>query len=179
MAGVLSSAIRKDCMILCIFVVFSCIQFRTKRTHSPSSLINRDLTTSAGKLFPATMKELLGFEYTDYNLGISLEEGKLCEHKVIEKAFKRLIKNNNLPPVVFHSLRHSSATYKLKLNNGDLKATQGDTGYAQTSTLTEIYAHILDEDRKITRKILSVHSMRILTCGMLRRPKKERMMKCL
>ena len=38
---------------------------------------------------------------------------------------------------------------KLKLNNGALKATQGDTGHAQTSTLTEIYAHVLDEDRKM------------------------------
>ena len=51
--------------------------------------------------------------------------------------------------VVFHSLRHSSTTYKLKLNHGDLKATQGDTGHAQIDMITSIYAHILDEDRKI------------------------------
>lgn len=51
--------------------------------------------------------------------------------------------------MVFHSLRHSSTTYKLKLNNGDLKATQGDTGHAQVEMITRIYAHILDEDRKI------------------------------
>ena len=56
---------------------------------------------------------------------------------------------NILPNVVFHSLRHSSTTYKLKLNNGDLKATQGDTGHAQTDMITRIYAHILDEDRKV------------------------------
>ena len=36
---------------------------------------------------------------------------------------------NNLREVVFHSLRHSSATYKLKLSKGDIKATQGDTGH--------------------------------------------------
>ena len=51
--------------------------------------------------------------------------------------------------VVFHSLRHSSTTYKLKLNHGDLKATQGDTGHAQIDMITSVYAHILDEDRKI------------------------------
>lgn len=95
------------------------------------------------------MKECLGNNYYDYNLVVALEDGRPCEHKVIGKAFQRLIEDNNLPKVVFHSLRHSSATYKLKLNNGDLKATQGDTGHAQTSTLTEIYAHILDEDRKM------------------------------
>lgn len=54
-----------------------------------------------------------------------------------------------LPKVVFHSLRHSSTTYKLKLNHGDLKATQGDTGHAEIDMITSIYAHILDEDRKV------------------------------
>ena len=48
-----------------------------------------------------------------------------------------------------YSLRHSSTTYKLKLNHGDIKATQGDTGHAQASMVTELYSHILDEDRKI------------------------------
>ena len=51
--------------------------------------------------------------------------------------------------MVFHSLRHSSTTYKLKLNHGDLKATQGDTGHVQIDMITSVYAHILDEDRKI------------------------------
>lgn len=54
-----------------------------------------------------------------------------------------------MPKVVFHSLRHSSTTYKLKLNNGDLKATQGDTGHAEIDMITSIYAHTLDEDRKV------------------------------
>ena len=56
---------------------------------------------------------------------------------------------HNLPDVVFHSLRHSSTTYKLKLNNGDIKATQGDTGHSQAEMVTRVYAHILDEDRKV------------------------------
>ena len=67
---------------------------------------------------------------------------------------------NGRPPVVsgallglskaaFCALCHSSTTYKLKLNHGDLKATQGDTGHAQVDMITRIYAHILDEDRKV------------------------------
>lgn len=75
--------------------------------------------------------------------------GRPWEHKSIEKAFNKLKDNAELPDVVFHSLRHSSTTYKLKLNHGDLKATQGDTGHAQIDMITQIYAHILDEDRKI------------------------------
>ena len=49
---------------------------------------------------------------------------------------------------MFHSLRHSSITYKLKLNGGDVKAVQGDSGHSQTSMVTDVYSHILDEDRK-------------------------------
>lgn len=30
-----------------------------------------------------------------------------------------------------------------------MKATQGDTGHAEIDMITKIYAHILDEDRKI------------------------------
>ena len=95
------------------------------------------------------LKEYLGEEYQDYNLVVALPNGRPCENRVIMKEFEKLKAKANLPDVVFHSLRHSSTTYKLKLNHGDLKATQGDTGHAQIDMITDIYAHILDEDRKI------------------------------
>ena len=94
-------------------------------------------------------KEFLGEEYIDHNLVVALPNGRPCEQKVITNAFNRLKRDAELPNVVFHSLRHSSTTYKLKLNHGDLKATQGDTGHAQVDMITKIYAHILDEDRKV------------------------------
>ena len=33
--------------------------------------------------------------------------------------------------------------------HGNIKATQGDTGHAQPDMVTEVYSHILDEDRKV------------------------------
>ena len=66
----------------------------------------------------------------------------------MRKKFDKLIEENNLPRVVFHSLRHSSVTYKLKLNGGDIKAVQGDSGHAQVSMVTDVYSHIIDEDRR-------------------------------
>ena len=75
--------------------------------------------------------------------------GRPCDGRVMEKLFNSLKKEADLPDVVFHSLRHSSTTYKLKLNHGDLKATQGDTGHAEIDMITRVYAHILDEDRKL------------------------------
>ena len=101
------------------------------------------------KAAQAELKEFLGEEYQDYNLVIALPNGRPCENRIIEKEFLDLKKKAELPNVVFHSLRHSSTTYKLKLNHGDLKATQGDTGHAEIDMITKVYAHILDEDRKI------------------------------
>ncbi len=95
------------------------------------------------------LKEFMGGEYTDYNLVLALETGRPCEDRVIGNQFERLKKSVGLPNVVFHSLRHSSTTYKLKLNHGNIKATQGDAGHAQAQMVTEVYAHILDEERKI------------------------------
>ena len=95
------------------------------------------------------LKEFLGDEYADFNLVVALSNGRPCENRIIEKEFLLLKEKAGLSNVVFHSLRHSSTTYKLKLNHGDLKATQGDTGHAEIDMITKVYAHILDEDRKI------------------------------
>ena len=95
------------------------------------------------------LRALLRDEYQDYDLVVALANGRPCEDRIILKSFEKLREKAGLPKVVFHSLRHSSTTYKLKLNHGDLKATQGDTGHAQIDMITSVYAHILDEDRKI------------------------------
>ena len=100
-------------------------------------------------LYAKWTKQYLGSDYFDYNLVLTLPNGRPVESRVIDKEFAKLKEKAGLPHVVFHSLRHSSTTYKLKLNHGDLKATQGDTGHAQIDMITDVYAHILDEDRKI------------------------------
>ena len=93
-------------------------------------------------------RNYLGPDYYENNLVICFEDGRPCHENVIRRRFNTLIKYTGLPTVVFHSLRHSSTTYKLKLNNGDIKATQGDTGHAQADMVTDVYGHILDEDRR-------------------------------
>ena len=60
----------------------------------------------------------------------------------VRTKMKQIIKKEGLPDVVFHSLRHTSVTYKLKLSGGDIKAVQGDSGHAQADMVTEVYGHI-------------------------------------
>lgn len=93
-------------------------------------------------------KIIFGHEYQDLGLVISQTNGRPVEARLIEKEFKKLIDSKGLPPVQFHSLRHTSTTYKLKMTGGDLKLVQGDTGHAQAKMVTDTYAHILDGERR-------------------------------
>lgn len=95
------------------------------------------------------LKDLLGDEYHDFNLVFCSSNGKPIENQVINRAFNKLIQDNDLPKVVFHSLRHSSITYKLKLNGGDMKSVQGDSGHAQVKMVADVYSHIIDDDRRL------------------------------
>ena len=57
------------------------------------------------------MKEILGDEYMDYNLVMASTFGLPLGDGAIRGPLKKLIEDYNLPPVVFHSFRHSSVTY--------------------------------------------------------------------
>lgn len=94
------------------------------------------------------LRDVLGNEYMDYNLVMATTYGLPLGNGVIRNSFKKLIEEHNLPPVVFHSLRHTSVTYKLKLNGGDIKAVRGDSGHSQINMVTDVYSHIIDDDRR-------------------------------
>ena len=51
------------------------------------------------------------------------------------------------PRIVFHGLRHSSATYQLMISGGDVKAFQRTTGHATADMLVNTYAHIQQSSR--------------------------------
>ena len=94
------------------------------------------------------LKLLIGDEYTDYGLVITHEDGRPYEERQIAALLRKLIADYNLRPVVFHSLRHCSASLKLQIGGGNIKAVQGDTGHAQARMVTDLYAHTHNEDRR-------------------------------
>ena len=135
----------------------------SSRTTTVQVLKAPKTSSSVRKIFlPRTVAEMLikwkegqqetinalGDEYQDFDLVIAGPLGMPTEAGTINASFRTLIERNDLPRVVFHSLRHSSITYKLKLNGGDIKAVQGDSGHAQVKMVTDVYSHILDDDRR-------------------------------
>ncbi|MGN8876494.1 tyrosine-type recombinase/integrase [Pseudoflavonifractor sp. HCP28S3_F10] len=95
------------------------------------------------------LKRLIGTEYADYGLVIAHEDGRPYEERQIAYLLEQLIRETGLPKVVFHSLRHCSASLKLRIGGGNIKAVQGDTGHAQARMVTDLYAHTCDEDRRL------------------------------
>ena len=100
-------------------------------------------------------KERLGDKYNDYGLLFCLENGNPIEPKLIQSWFNDWQSDQGLsyPKLEFHGVRHSAATYKLELSDGDYKSVQGDTGHAKADTLLNIYAHTQDKRRQqLSRK---------------------------
>ena len=100
------------------------------------------------------IKEALGNEYQNYNLVMATTFGLPIGDSYLRTKMQEIIDELGLPDVVFHSLRHTSVTYKLKLSGGDIKAVQGDSGHAQADMVTEVYGHILDEDRRKNAELM-------------------------
>jgi len=88
------------------------------------------------------IKAALGNEYHDYNLVMATTFGLPIGDGYLRNKMQDIIDELGLPDVVFHSLRHTSVTYKLKLSGGDIKAVQGDSGHAQADMVTEVYGLI-------------------------------------
>ena len=142
--SVLDTLEKKD--VIAVFPVISernRTQLVLKKPKTPTSIRKVFLPRSVAEMLVSwkneqdTVREALGSEYQDYDLVIADPFGAPTEGSAINLAFQRLIKEHDLPKVVFHSLRHSSITYKLKLNGGDIKAVQGDSGHAQAKMVTE------------------------------------------
>ena len=59
------------------------------------------------------LKDILGSEYQDYNLVMATTFGLPIGDSYLRDQMQKVIDEQGLPDVVFHSLRHTSVTYKL------------------------------------------------------------------
>ena len=104
-----------------------------------------------------TFKEMLGNGYSDYGLVICQAHGRPLMTEHINKKFKKALAALEMKEVVFHSLRSTSTTFKLKVSGGDIKTIQGENGHADPRMVIDQYARIVDEDRKyLADKVESV-----------------------
>ena len=91
------------------------------------------------EMYRKKFKRSYNKEWLDYVMVDEL--GGLIMPNYVTSAFKRLLIKNDLRPIRFHDLRHTSAS--LLLNNGvQLKDIQMWLGHSDFATTANIYAHL-------------------------------------
>ncbi len=104
--------------------------------------------TSVRKIsLPPTLVEILR-EHRNKNAHIStyvctLEDGTLISPSSLNHKFKQILKDNNLPSIRFHDLRHSHAS--LLLSQGvQAKVISERLGHSNINITMDIYSHIYE-----------------------------------
>ncbi|WP_293718976.1 site-specific integrase [uncultured Phascolarctobacterium sp.] len=117
-------------------------------------VLKRPKTKASNRIIylPASvMSELDDFKIsspaTELGLIFCYPDGRPIQEHTLTDRFHEALKAAGLPQATFHSLRHSSITYKLVLSQVDLKSVQGDSRHAQVEMITELYGHILENNR--------------------------------
>jgi len=114
-----------------------------RKVYLPKSLVNNLL------LWKEQQETLIkNGRFSDYQFVLSNENGRPLQMEWINRQFNNLLVQCNLPKVVFHSIRHTSTTYKLLISGGDIKSVQGDNGHVKPDMVLNVYARIQDEQRR-------------------------------
>ena len=146
--------------------------FPDRREGSKSSLIlKRTKTKKSNRILYMTKplkEELLAWlekmkqdeqsapeKYSNYGQLFRLPDGLPIAPDVLTKWYRMWrAEHPEFEKIVFHGLRHSSATYQLLQSGGDFKSVQGNTGHATATVLMDTYAHTQDKPRlELTEKI--------------------------
>lgn len=99
-------------------------------------------------------RKCFGEAYIESDFVCCWDNGEPLKVNYISHAFSDLLKNNNLPHIRFHDLRHSCAT--LLLSQGiDLKIIQEYVGHSTISTTANLYLHPDIEEKKKAVNVMS------------------------
>lgn len=139
--------------------------FPDRREGSKSSLILKRTKTKKSNRFLYMTKplkeELLAWlekmkqdeqsapeKYSNCGQLFRLPDGLPIAPDVLTKWYRMWrAEHSEFEKIVFHGLRHSSATYQLLQSGGDFKSVQGNTGHATATVLMDTYAHTQDKPR--------------------------------
>lgn len=93
------------------------------------------------------IKNLLKESYVDNNLVICTNNGNYFSPTKLNHGFQRLLKNNNLPPVRFHDLRHTHASLLIS-QDVHPKLISERLGHSTIGITMNLYSHVYDADNE-------------------------------
>ena len=90
------------------------------------------------------LKAIVGDNWVYPNLVFTSVIGNYYDRSYVNRALKKILTNNDIPPISAHGLRHSNAS--LMINNGiDVKAVSEHLGHCNIAITGDIYSHIFEE----------------------------------
>lgn len=99
-------------------------------------------------------KKFFGDCYVDSGYICRWDDGRELKVSYVSHKFSELMRNNNMPHIRFHDIRHSTATNLLE-NGTDLKVIQEFLGHSSISTTANFYLHPNIEKKKEAVSILN------------------------
>lgn len=123
----------------------------SKRTISiPDNLIEQ---LREYKEWQKELAKNLGDRWINTGRIFTAEFGEKINPSVVMFWLKKICKDNNLPQVTLHSLRHTNITLQI-MAGVPLVIVSGRAGHARTSTTTDVYSHFLkSSDKEAAEKL--------------------------
>lgn len=132
-------------------------QTKTKKSRRTISLIG------------STIPYLKGLKQTQAQNGLVLDkvcvwpDGRTMRPDYISHRVRQIMKKYDLERIRLHDMRHTAAT--LLAARATPKQVQGFLGHEDISVTMNIYAHLLDDDRKATSGIMDDVLKKIVFCS--------------
>lgn len=92
-------------------------------------------------------KEALGESYQDSGYVFTHEDGRPVRPNYASELFTKFVKDNGLPPLTLHGLRHSFASIA-NAKGISMYDIGKALGHSSPATTSKIYTHLLDPDHK-------------------------------
>jgi len=124
---------------------------KSKRTIDITDVLTQALKKH--KTEQAKEKLALGAAYRDNGLVIAEPDGTPVNPDTFSARYRKLLKDNDLPAVRFHDLRHTNATLLLE-NGANAKAVSAQLGHSNIGVTMDIYGHVTKTMREETVAIM-------------------------
>ncbi len=134
-----------------LLVKHTVVKFRSRiekdRTKNKSSRRSYPLLSNVRaflvrlRIEQANYEKLFGDRYTKNDYVCTWPDGRPLEPDYVTRKFKQILRQNNMPEIRFHDLRHTTATVLLSIGFS-LKEIGDWLGHRDFATTANIYAHL-------------------------------------
>lgn len=93
-----------------------------------------------------TQKAVAGSSWQEHGMIFTTSIGTFLDQSKVSREFKRILRENSLPDIRFHDLRHTSLSLLLDYGT-PVNTVQKRAGHSKASVTTDIYGHMMSHSQ--------------------------------